>query len=665
MRAAAVEEELFPRIFRDQRRDATSGDYVWYTTTPEGCERTVTLHLTINQSEEEHYTVTANDSYTWHGITYTESGTYYYYTTTDYGCSRTEILHLTIDGNHWTPVGDGQYPFSMTLYGIIQIDGVEQYSDQLELGVFCGDECRGTAMANEFFLTHRYLVEANVYGDSGEQLTFKLYDHATHQELDMTPPGAITFTIDGYGNPVDPYVLNFISSVNITASIVPQDAGAITGTGEYIVGSTCTLTATANTGFQFQHWTLNGTVVSTNPIYTFTVTGAANYVAHFQYVQSRTLVSGWNWWSTYIEQEGNNVLEMLENSLGTSGIRIQGTNNSVDYFEYQGAGYWYGALNVIANEQMYMIRTSAACDAVIVGDAALPSNHPITINSGWNWIGYPNAQSVDVNVAMSGFTPEANDVVKGRNSVSTYISYGGYQGWYGQLNTLEPGQGYMYRSYSNTTKTLTFQTGRGGETKANITPENNVFVPTSASNYADNMIVTAVIDMEGEELRSEDYEVAVFVGDECRGSVKLMYVEPFDRYVALLMAFGEGEEELCFVLTDGQGTSWSNDRVTYTANGMVGTMTNPAVLHFGSLGIEDNLQKPIHVYPNPSKGIFNIEGEGIQKIKVVDIYGQVVLSKEVKNTNVQVDLSDKAAGAYLLRVVTDSGVVTHKLIKNN
>ncbi len=568
------------------------------------------------------------------------------------------------DINHWTSVGEGQYPFSMTLYGVIAIDGIEQTNNQLELGVFCGNECRGTAMVSEFFLTHRYLAEVNVYGDSGDQLIFKLYDHATHQELDLTPPAPITFTIDGYGNPINPYVLNFTSSVNITATTAPEGAGTVTGTGEYTIGSTCTLTATANTGFQFQNWTLNGTVVSTSPNYSFTVRGAANYVAHFQYVQSRTLVSGWNWWSTYIEQNGSNGLEMLENSLGTSGIRIQGKNNSVDYFEYQGTGYWYGSLNTLTNEQMYMIRTSAACDAVIVGDAALPSNHPITINGGWNWIGYPYSQSVSVDAAMAGFTPEPNDVIKGRSNASMYLSYGGYQGWYGQLNTLEPGQGYMYRSYSDATKTLRFQTGRGGETLANVTPEGNVFVPNT-DNYADNMIVTAVIDMEGTELRSEDYELAAFAGNECRGSVKLIYVEPYDRYVALLMAYGEGGEELRFVLTDGEGTSWSNDRVTYTANGMLGTMTEPTVLHFGPMGTEDNLQKPIHIYPNPSTGIFNIEGDGLQKIEVIDIYGQVILSKEIKNTNLQVDLSDKAAGAYLLRVVTVDGIVTHKLIKDN
>ena len=191
-----------------------------------------------------------------------------------------------------------------------------------------------------------------------------------------------------------------------------------------------------------------------------------------------------------------------------------------------------------------------------------------------------------------------------------------------------------------------------------------MFVPNTAD-YADNMIVTAVIEMNGEELRSNDYELAAFVGDECRGSVKLMYVEPLDRYVALLIAFGEGEEELRFVLTDGNGISWSSDRMTCVANGIVGTMTEPTVLHFGPLGIEDNMQKLVNVYPNPSNDIFNIEGENVRKIEVIDVYGQVILTKEAKTSNIQVNLRDKAAGAYLLRVVTDNGIVTYKLVKNN
>ena len=573
---------------------------------------------------------------------------------------RNLVANFVPTTNHYIPQGSA-YSETMALYGVIQIDGVEQHSGLLEVGAFCGDECRGSAIASEFEITHRYLAILNIFGESGHQLTFKLYDHGLGEELELTSPAAITFDVDGYGNPIEPYVLNFTSSVAITATLEPAEAGTVTGTGDYAIGDTCTLTATANEGYQFKNWTLNGEVVSTEASYSFTVSGEAAYVAHFHYVHTQALATGWNWWSTYIEQEGIDGLEMLENSIGIAGVRIQGRDGITDQFEYQGTNYWYGSLNAIANEQMYKIRTNADCNAVIVGDLASPSNHPITISNGWNWIGYPCGQSQSLDEVMSGFTPEANDVIKGRNGSSTFISYGSYNFWYGTLTVLEPGQGYMYKSNGDETKTLTFQTERGNAV-GNAAKEDGFFTPNTAD-YSSNMLVTAVVEMDGQELRSEEYELAAFVGDECRGSVRLMYVEPLDRYVAFLLVYGDEPEEVRFVLTDGNEVVCSGDCLTYAPDSIEGTPTEPVTLHFGTLGLNESGQDVVNIFPNPSNGVFGIEGKGVRKIEVVDAYGQMILSKETQNDFERIDLSDKADGLYLLRVVTSNGITTKQLIK--
>ena len=70
-------------------------------------------------------------------------------------------------------------------------------------------------------------------------------------------------------------------SFEITATADPTTGGTISGVGSYQYGSTCTLTATANNGYTFVNWTKDGTQVSTNPTYSFTVTESATYVAHF------------------------------------------------------------------------------------------------------------------------------------------------------------------------------------------------------------------------------------------------------------------------------------------------------------------------------------------------------------------------------------------------
>jgi hypothetical protein len=61
--------------------------------------------------------------------------------------------------------------------------------------------------------------------------------------------------------------------------------GTVSGGGTYNAGTSCTLTATPASGYQFQSWKKNGIVVSTNPNYTFTVTEDATYTAYFGEVQ--------------------------------------------------------------------------------------------------------------------------------------------------------------------------------------------------------------------------------------------------------------------------------------------------------------------------------------------------------------------------------------------
>lgn len=90
------------------------------------------------------------------------------------------------------------------------------------------------------------------------------------------------------------YVAHFqIQSYAISASANPSNGGSVSGGGTYNYGQTCTLTATPAAGYNFVNWTKDGTQVSTNANYSFTVTEAASYVAHFQ-IQSYTISASAN-----------------------------------------------------------------------------------------------------------------------------------------------------------------------------------------------------------------------------------------------------------------------------------------------------------------------------------------------------------------------------------
>ena len=73
-----------------------SGNYTQEFIAPNGCDSTVTLHLTIISSVTHDIYETACDSYTWEGETYTESGDYSKTYTAASGVDSVVTLHLTI-----------------------------------------------------------------------------------------------------------------------------------------------------------------------------------------------------------------------------------------------------------------------------------------------------------------------------------------------------------------------------------------------------------------------------------------------------------------------------------------------------------------------------------------------------------------------------------------
>lgn len=73
-----------------------------------------------------------------------------------------------------------------------------------------------------------------------------------------------------------------VTTYTINVSANPSDGGTVTGGNTYEQNASCTVTATAADGYDFVNWTENGTSVSTNESYTFTVTGARTLVANFE-----------------------------------------------------------------------------------------------------------------------------------------------------------------------------------------------------------------------------------------------------------------------------------------------------------------------------------------------------------------------------------------------
>ncbi len=130
--------------------------------------------------------------------------------------------------------------------------------------------------------TFEYGQTCSVTANAGNGYNFINW---TENGIQISTNASYSFTVTGNRN----LVANFTSqSYVITAIADPTSGGVVTGSGGYNYGETCTLTATANTGYTFVNWTRNGTQVSTNSTYSFTVTESATYVAHFN-IQSYSI----------------------------------------------------------------------------------------------------------------------------------------------------------------------------------------------------------------------------------------------------------------------------------------------------------------------------------------------------------------------------------------
>ncbi len=171
-------------------------------------------------------------------------------------------------------------------------------------------------------------------------------------------------------------------------------------------------------------------------------------------IQTIELVKDWNWISFYIEMEGVDGLTILKESLNGNGEMIK---QGVDYSEYDAEwGEWFDSgLTQLSNDLMYLVKASGVCEVSLEGVKANLANHSITINHGWNWIGYPCDQSMTVEDAFSNFTPESGDKIQYGVTFNEYDADWGL--WLDSgLTHLVPGRGYLYFYSGTTPQTLNY-----------------------------------------------------------------------------------------------------------------------------------------------------------------------------------------------------------------
>ena len=77
-------------------------------------------------------------------------------------------------------------------------------------------------------------------------------------------------------------------------------------------------------------------------------------------------------------------------------------------------------------------------------------------------------------------------------------------------------------------------------------------------------------------------------------------------------------------------------------------------------GVEDQAEQRLQIYPNPTSGVLNIQGEDMRSIEVYNTVGQCIMVQAVNGNVTQVNTESLNSGMYFLRVVATDGTVMNR-----
>lgn len=97
-----------------------------------------------------------------------------------------------------------------------------------------------------------------------------------------------------------------------------------------------------------------------------------------------------------------------------------------------------------------------------------------------------------------------------------------------------------------------------------------------------------------------------------------------------------------------------------STDGYVIILDDIKVVEASSEGIEEADGNTVSIYPNPAKGELYVDGDGIVNVELLDINGRKMMTC---CHNGKLDISSLANGMYMVRVTTDKGVSTTKVVK--
>jgi hypothetical protein len=392
--------------------------------------------------------------------------------------------------------------------------------------------------------------------------------------------------------------------------------------------------------------------------------------------QEIAIKPGWNWISFNLLMADSNNLAKLFETVTLSNASILKNNEQLAVYDVNNG--WSGNLanfNAgIKPEKSYLFYNTQTDTIILKGVEANPQFRPISIQQGWNYIGYVGQRNLLVNDAFGDFNAKHNDLIKGQVQFAIYDSL---MGWIGSLTAMVPGKGYQY--FSNGTGTLRYpRLAMFGKTQVEEKLASSAHWKINPYKFQTNMNMVVSVDVCDKVLAEGNLLLGAFVNGELRGFAQAKGVNN-NKYLYFLNVAGITDEQITFrLLNESTGiTNELNGSFVFEPNLLKGNLVQPVILTpVNKIACETSTPLTIsleaEIYPVPTQTNVMLKvALGIEEtisVKVFDLSGKELFSENkgqfVKgNYEIPVHTESLADGVYLVEVSTSKEFKRFKMVK--
>ena len=282
--------------------------------------------------------------------------------------------------------------------------------------------------------------------------------------------------------------------------------------------------------------------------------------------QTIQLQAGWNWTSFNLIPASKGAIAdcMIANDAWKEGDQIKNPNTRQFVSYNDSVKAFVGTLSTFDYKQIYMISSHDGNTMHISGTNLPADSMKIKVRGDGQWSPMPCLlkQVTPVTEALSGYYDRATpgDMLKSHDHFA-YFSED--KKWEGDLTTMRPGEGYLFRRLAPGTVEIAFY-NRSAATAPKR--ESRFSNPKAAT----NMTMIAKIMVNGEWMNGERLEV--YIGNELVG-----IAEPIDSLYFITIQSNQIGEQLRFEC-NGERLAVSGERIRYAADAHHGTPKQPIIL---------------------------------------------------------------------------------------